>query len=248
MNTPRVLVVETQALVPIGSLEPALRDGGIELMTWRPTHAPPPRTLEGISGLIALGGAANPDEDEEYPWLSTERDLLDQALQRNLPTVGICLGAELLAQVIGARMVRLAEPEIGWRDLPLEPDAADDPLCSQSSPHVLAFQWHSYGFDSPPGATVLSRTDAGTQVFRWNDLAWGFQFHIEANKTVVASWIRRYRDELRAHGIGRAQLRVQTELRDARYVRQAVGIGQRFSLLVKAYASGQRRAAHRATS
>ena len=145
-------------------------------------------------------------------------------------------------------MVRLPEPEIGWRDLTLEPAAGGDPLCSQSAQHVPAFHWHSYGFDCPLGATVLSRTESGTQVFRWNDLAWGFQFHIEANKTVVASWIRRYRDELRAHGIGRAQLRVQTELRDARYVRQAVGIGQRFSRLVKAYASGQRRAAHRATS
>ena len=247
MNTPRVLVVETQALVPIGSLEPALRDGGIELMTWRPTHAPPPRTLEGISGLIALGGAANPDEDEEYPWLSTERDLLDQALQRNLPTVGICLGAELLAQVIGARMVRLPEPEIGWRDLTLEPAAGGDPLCSQSAQHVPAFHWHSYGFDCPLGATVLSRTESGTQVFRWNDLAWGFQFHLEANKAIVASWIRRYGDVLRTHRIDGAQLRQQTELRDARYVRQAVRIGRRFSSLVKAYARRQRMATYSVT-
>jgi GMP synthase (glutamine-hydrolysing) len=248
MSHPRVLVVETQALVPIGSLRPVLRDAGIKLITWRPAQLPPPTTLEGISGLIALGGAANPDQDEQHPWLRAERDLLSHALERNVPTVGICLGAELLAQVIGARMVRLSEPEIGWRDLMLEPDAAGDPLCSQSSQHVLAFQWHSYGFDCPPGATVLSRTEAGTPVFRWNDLAWGFQFHMEANKTIVASWIRRYRDELRAHGIDHAQLRVQTELRDARYVRQAVRIGQRFSRLVKAYARGQRRAAYGVTA
>ena len=244
LNVPRVLVVETQALVPIGSLEPALRDAGIKLITWRPAHDPPPRTLEGISGLIALGGAANPDQDEEYPWLSAERDLLDKALERNVPTVGICLGAELLAKVIGARMVRLPEPEIGWRDLPLEPAAAGDPLCSQSAPHVPAFHWHSYGFDCPPGATVLSRTAAGTQIFRWNDLAWGFQFHLEANKAVVASWLRRYRDVLRAHRIDDAQLRQQTELRDAQYVRQAVRIGRRFSRLVKAYARRPPRATY----
>src|SRR5438309_5411877 len=114
MNLARVLIIETQPLVPLGSLGSPLVDAGIGITYWRTGQETPPKSLAGFSGLIALGGAANPDQDDHYPWLVAERVLLADALGQKIPTVGLCLGAELLAQILGGNVYRLSRPEIGW--------------------------------------------------------------------------------------------------------------------------------------
>ena len=104
----KVLVIETQAMVPIGSFYRPLVDAGLELVYWRTSEGPPPESVAGLTGVVALGGAANPDEDERYPWLAHERELLASAVGSTIPTVGLCLGGELLAEVLGSSLR-------GWR-------------------------------------------------------------------------------------------------------------------------------------
>ncbi len=193
MNRANVLVIETQPLVPIGSLAAPLLDAGIGITYWRTEKEAPPKTVAGFSGLIALGGAPNPDQDDRYPWLAEERLLLAESLGRGVPTIGLCLGAELLAQILGAKVFRLSRPEIGWFDLKPEPEIESDPLCSGSRYRLPAFQWHSYGFSQPLGTARLAGTAQSTQAFRWGDCAWGFQFHLEANREIISSWVGHYR-------------------------------------------------------
>ena len=225
----RVLVIETQPTVPLGSLAAPLLDAGLELACWRTAENPPPPSIDEFAGIIALGGAANPDEDERYPWLAQERQLLDAALRRRLPTIGLCLGAELLAQVLGVSVERLPRPEIGWFEV--EPVAAD-PLSIELPRRFHAFQWHSYGFPLPPGATLIAGTAHMAQAFSWRNHAWGLQFHLEADQVIIAGWLGHYSDLLRAQGLDREALTAETQRRAGAYVQQARAVAAAFARLL----------------
>jgi GMP synthase (glutamine-hydrolysing) len=168
----KVLVIETQQLVPIGTLGPPLLDAGLELVYWRTAEEPPPRSLSGFAGVIALGGGANPDEDERYPWLSDERELLAGAVEWRLPTLGLCLGAELLAQVLDARPFRLLGPQIGWFEIAHAEGARGDALCARLPRRFHGFGWHRYGFGLPTGATLIAGDELAAEAFSWGGCVW----------------------------------------------------------------------------
>ena len=107
----RVMVIETQRMVPLGALASPLIEQGVELVYWRTTEEAPPAALKGIAGVIALGGAANPDQDAHYPWLDHERRLLREALERRLPAISLCLGGELSPRCSAANRVRSRDHE-----------------------------------------------------------------------------------------------------------------------------------------
>jgi GMP synthase-like glutamine amidotransferase len=124
--------------------------------------------------VIVFGGEANIDDD--YPWLAEEKAWLRDLLEGNTPLLGVCLGAQLIADLSGAEVQRLPEPEIGWREI---------------AGVGLAFEWHYYGFDLPPGGTEIARNDVGCQEFRLGE-AWGIQYHAEVDEPTVNGWIRDY--------------------------------------------------------
>jgi GMP synthase-like glutamine amidotransferase len=151
----RVLVAQNDPAVPIGTLASPLKDHGIHLTFW-PAWAPPPLTLSGYAALIVLGGAANPDQDTQFPGLEHQRRLLREALDRGVPVLGSCLGAQLLAQVLAGQIGPLPHPEIGWVPVQACKAADDDPLYRTLPPLMHAFDWHTYGFSLPPGARLLA--------------------------------------------------------------------------------------------
>jgi GMP synthase-like glutamine amidotransferase len=115
----------------------------------------------------------------------TELGLLRELVDAGVPTLGICLGGELLARALGAR-VGPAPEEIGFTQV--ERTAADDPLLRDLPPQFDALQWHSYGFELPDGAVALARNEATLQAFRAGEHAWGLQFHPEVDRAIVAGW------------------------------------------------------------
>jgi GMP synthase-like glutamine amidotransferase len=143
---------------------------------------PPRLPLDEYRAVIVFGGEANVDDD--YGWLGKERELIRDWLDGGTPLLGVCLGAQLIADVAGAGVRRLREPEIGWHEVSGDGDVLPD--------RVLAFEWHRYGFDTaPPGAVELARNDAGCQAFQLgNTLA--IQFHAEVDRPTVDGWIRDY--------------------------------------------------------
>jgi GMP synthase (glutamine-hydrolysing) len=107
----------------------------------------------------------------------------------HMPVLGVCLGAQLLAKAANAPVYRVERPEIGWFDVELTADAADDPVFSGFPRRFDAFQWHFYTYDLPGGAVELARSAACTQAFRLGDSAWGIQFHAEVTLPQVESWL-----------------------------------------------------------
>jgi GMP synthase-like glutamine amidotransferase len=134
--------------------------------------SPPAGDYEAV---MIFGGEANVDDD--YGWLAEEKRWITGLLERETPVLGVCLGAQLIAELAGAEVKRLPKPAIGWH--PIE-DVG------------LAFEWHRYGFaHAPPGADGLARNEAGCQEFRLGN-AWAIQYHAEVDEQTVLGWIRDY--------------------------------------------------------
>lgn len=228
----RVLVAQGDDAVPIGAFGPPLRERDIDLVPWWAWQETPPTSLSGYAALVVLGGAANPDQDSRFPWLEQERRLLREALDRGLPVLGSCLGAELLAQVLGGEVGPLAQPEIGWVALQANQAAGDDPLYRTLPPLLHAFEWHGYGFVPPPGSVPLATSPAAAQAFRFGDHAWGLQFHLEATTDTIQRWIATYGDELRATRIDPARLARETSQRATLQRRHAFALGRAFAAVI----------------
>jgi len=187
-----VLVVQNEADDPVGTLGDWLTDAGAELTIWNATEGRPlPADLEGFDGLVVLGGAMGANDDEIAPWLPALRALLRRAVADEVPTLGLCLGGQLLAVATGGRVERSPEgPEYGAQLIAKRAAAATDPLFGPLpiTPDVL--QWHVDAItDLPPSAILLaSSPTVAVQAFRVGRLAWGTQFHIETTPATVRTW------------------------------------------------------------
>ncbi len=188
----RILVFQHVAWELLGTLNPHLKSHGVRIRYVNFEREPEAQpTLEGYQGLVVLGGPMGADDVDHHPHLATERRVIGEALQRGIPVLGICLGAQLLARALGARVGPGPEKEIGWYDLDLSEAARDDPLFAHFGARERIFQWHGDVFDLPDGAVRLASSPAcPNQAFRWGDNAYGFQFHLEADRPMIERWLR----------------------------------------------------------
>jgi GMP synthase (glutamine-hydrolysing) len=209
-----VLILRHMRHEPGGTLETAIRDAGldyeyVDLFQHTPERLP----LADAAGLVVLGGAMNVDETDRYPFLAADLRWIERALEIGLPTLGICLGAQLLAKVLGSRVYPNRVKEIGWYEIELTPEAAADPLWAQSGPRTV-FQWHGDTFDLPAGTTLLARGDlCENQAFRYGTSAYGVQFHIEMTAGMIEEWLTEpgnTAELAKADGIDPAQIRALT--------------------------------------
>jgi GMP synthase-like glutamine amidotransferase len=172
---------------PGALLEPIERAGSVQ--RWDTFTQPERPDLDGIDAIVSLGGTAHPDQDHAEPWLAAELDLLEEALDVGIPVLGVCLGGQLLARVAGGRIGKVETPEVArFADIGLLPDAADDLLFAGMPRPFFGFEWHWYGFEAPPGATLLARNASTQQAFRFQNRAWGLQFHIEVTAATLTEW------------------------------------------------------------
>jgi GMP synthase (glutamine-hydrolysing) len=153
---------------------------------------PPVDPPQAYQAVMVFGGSMNVHEVHGHPWLRDERDVLERALEDDVPVLGVCLGAQLLASVAGAAVSRAPEPEIGWYEVEKTPEAADDPLLAELPQRFTAYQWHSYRFDVPRDAVVLATSPVCAQAYRLGEAAWGTQFHAEVTREIVLTWIENY--------------------------------------------------------
>ncbi|NJK72505.1 MAG: type 1 glutamine amidotransferase [Synechococcaceae cyanobacterium SM2_3_60] len=149
------------------------------------------RPLSDYSHVVILGGCMGAYETEKHPFLNYDRQLIETALDQDIPLVGVCLGAQLLAQVLGSRVYPgTAGSEVGWHQVELTAAAAEDPLFAGLPTQMPAFQWHSDTFDLPTGATRLATGDRYlNQAYRYGRKAWGIQFHLEVDGRVIHNWL-----------------------------------------------------------
>lgn len=152
-----------------------------------------PLGLRGIDAVVSLGGPMNVYEDKRYPFLLAEERILKQALEKGLPVLGICLGAQMLAKSCGAKVFKSPVREIGWRRVTLTAEGRRDRLFSGIPERPEVFEWHEDTFGIPAGGVLLARS-AGcrNQAFRVGRNAYGLQFHVEVTPAMIRGWIGRY--------------------------------------------------------
>jgi GMP synthase (glutamine-hydrolysing) len=201
----KLLVCQHVAFEILGTLNPLLKDAGFRIRYVNFGRHPAARPhLDGYHGLVILGGPMGVQQVHEHPHLPTEVALVRDAIDRNIPVLGICLGAQLIAQALGARVGPNREKEIGWYDVELAPAGKEDPLLRHFRPRERIFQWHSDTFTLPRGAVHLAASAAcGNQAFRYRNNVYALQFHLEVDEALIERWLRVpiHREELRhLHG------------------------------------------------
>ena len=200
----KVLVFQHVAAEPLGTLDPMLRQRGHRIRYVNFHRDPDARPdIARYDALIVLGGPQMPDQAERHPHLAVEMRCIEGALERDIPVLGICLGAQLLAHTLGAPVRPMKRWEMGWHDIePTHYSAADSLFCALVEPQP-AFHWHGYTFDLPEGAVHLAHSElCENQAFRYGSNAYGLQCHLELDERLINRWLSlsEYTDDLEAHG------------------------------------------------
>jgi GMP synthase (glutamine-hydrolysing) len=189
----------------------AISDRGDRVDVWKiPDESEPPDDPLGYDAVIPLGASANPDQEEAHPWLRTEKALIRDLVAHRVPVLGMCLGAQLLAEAAGAETRAACRPEVGWYPVRVNEAGAEDPLIGPLAPEFKALGWHSYEFDLPAGAIALAASEVCLQAFRVGEAAWGVQFHAEVTGTDYQSWIDESLAEQERLGFQAAELSART--------------------------------------
>lgn len=188
----KILVFQHVASEPLGHLDRQLRESGVRIryvnFGREPQAEPDARRYDG---LVVLGGPMNVDQADRLPHLRTEMAVIREAVVAGKPMLGICLGAQLLAEAMGGNVHPNRVPEIGWYRLHTRQAAHQDRLFRhfEHRPHFV-FQWHAYTFAPPPGAVSLAWTrNCRNQAYRLGEAAWGLQFHLEADEALIGRWL-----------------------------------------------------------
>lgn len=212
-----VLVIEHEADCPPGLLAEVLSHAGLTMHLRRPYRGDQlPPDLSTFEGLVVLGGAMGARDDAEHPWLPQTRRLLALAVDRHLPTLGICLGAQLAASALEGRTGRREQPLVGLTSITLTDEGREDPVLgaaayprlstngaemadeakraggAEESGGVTVLSWNQDTVtDLPPHSTLLARdADGGIAGFRTGTSLWAVQFHPEVTAQVVGTWAR----------------------------------------------------------
>jgi GMP synthase (glutamine-hydrolysing) len=198
-----VIVLQHYGCETLGAIADALHCWQTEwsyfCLAENPTAAP---DISDAEGLIVLGGPFSVYRPECYPFVRGEMELIRSALELGKPILGICLGSQLLAAVLGAKVRAADAPETGWLPIQLEPAAHGDRLFHDLPPSFVTCVWHGDVYDQPPGAVVLARSEmTPCQAYRYGSNAYGLLFHLEMKPEMVAACVTAFESRLRLAGI-----------------------------------------------
>ncbi|MBA3562176.1 MAG: type 1 glutamine amidotransferase [Actinobacteria bacterium] len=184
----RALVLQHIACEPPGVFEDVLRERGTELCRVELDEGEPLPDWRGFDAIVAMGGPMSATDDADLPWLTDEKRLIGEAVQEGVPFWGVCLGVQLLAASLGARVYPGPEPEVGLLPVTLTAEARDDPVFAAAPEDLVTLQWHGDTFDLPPEAVRLAGSPAyPNQAFRVKR-AYGVQFHLEVSTEMAREW------------------------------------------------------------
>ena len=184
-----------------------LKDGGAELDERDLRAGDPLPDLDAVDAIVTLGGEQSVRDVARYDYLVAETALLREAVARDVPVLGICLGSQLLAHALGGAVHRASRRSVEWRALRPTAAGAGDPLIDALDPPVPALHWNEDVFELPPGAVeLLERPAEGVEGFRAGARAWGFQFHPDADAAGLDDWYA-HADWLEQAGVTEAQAR-----------------------------------------
>jgi GMP synthase (glutamine-hydrolysing) len=240
----RLLVFQHVPHEILGTFNPLLKAAGFRIRYVNfgrtPDEVP---NVEKYDGLIILGGPMCVDQTDSHPHLLTEIDAIKEAMDRHMPVLGICLGAQLIATALGARVGKNPVKEIGWYDVTPTEAGQSDPLFSCFDGTEKIFQWHGDTFEIPHGATGLaSSPECPNQAFRFGERTYGLQFHLEVDEALIQRWLKTpvHIREMEREGdhISTAKILADTK----QYMERSTLLGNRlFSEYIRLFSSRVRR-------
>lgn len=156
-----------------------------------------PREMGDAAGLVVMGGPMGVYEQPIYPFLREEMRLIEQTLKQGKPVLGVCLGSQLLAATLGAKVTKGKEKEIGWHQVTLTDAAVTDQLLVGVEPSFIAFHWHGDIFELPRNAVSLASSQLTKyQAFRYGQNAYGVLFHMEVTESIIRDMVAASTDYL----------------------------------------------------
>jgi GMP synthase (glutamine-hydrolysing) len=188
----RITVIQHESYEALGTWGPILREQGkrIRFINFERTPEADP-SIDRYDAIVLLGGYMGVYEVDKYAHLNVELKLIEEALKRELPILGICLGSQILASVLGATVRQHTEREMGWYDVELTDAGAADPVIGHFGRTEKLFQSHGDIFEVPKSAVHLARSAiCEGQAFRYGKNAYGLQFHLEVNRTIIDDWLK----------------------------------------------------------
>lgn len=179
----------------LGSIEPWLRHEGYNISSTRFFESSDLPELTDIDFLVVMGGPMSINDEEVHPWLVKEKDFIRGAIAAQIPTLGICLGAQLIANASGASITSNPSKEIGW--FPIRAVKTDNPAVFPFPASMEVFHWHGETFELPKGATRLAESEGcANQAFQIGSNVLGLQFHLETTPASAKAIVDNCRDEL----------------------------------------------------
>jgi GMP synthase (glutamine-hydrolysing) len=183
-----LLVLQHIACEPPAAFEDELLSRGFGVTRVELDEGEPLPDWREHPAIVVMGGPMGAYDEADHPWLVEEKRLLREAVEADIPVWGVCLGAQVLASALGARVYRGEEPEVGVLPVHLTSEAADDPVFGGAPSSFPTLQWHGDSFDLPDGAVLLAGSPAYPhQAFRVGR-SYGLQFHIEVPLELATEW------------------------------------------------------------
>ncbi|HZO22085.1 MAG TPA: glutamine amidotransferase [Steroidobacteraceae bacterium] len=210
----QALAIRHVAFEDCGTLEAVLARRGFALRYVEAPYEDLPSLDAGSPDLlIALGGPLSVYAEAQYPWILEELHLLERRLASGKPALGICLGAQMLARVLGARVFPAPVKELGWKPLQLTAAGRSSSVAPLAPEHTSMLHWHGDTFDLPTGATLLASTaEIPQQVYEWGGKVLAFQCHPEICAQHIESWLVGHACEVAATpGVSVGELRERTQ-------------------------------------
>jgi GMP synthase (glutamine-hydrolysing) len=232
-NNMSVLIIKHINIEGPGLIEYSLRQEKIPYQILNLTPGIRLPNLEKVTHIVLLGGPMNVYEEDRYPFLKDEDLFIKEAIQRGKTMLGICLGAQLIAKALGAKVSKAPVKEIGWYDVSLTEIGSQDPLFSNLPKTFSVFQWHEDTFEIPKGGKLIATSSpVPHQAFRYGEKVYGLQFHLEVTEEMIGEWVETYEEEFKgfqpSQPYSKAEIVTETEIKIEIYTKRGISFLTRF--------------------
>ncbi len=214
----KILSIRNINVETLGTLEPLFRSAGFQIEEVNAQEDQVPLNSGQYNAIVILGGPMSAYDNLSY--LAREQELIRNAIRKEVPVLGICLGSQLIAQAIGGRVHKGPKKEIGWSEVTLTPNGRKSLFNGIKHKTLCVFQWHGDTYDLPETANIMASSPLYPQAFSFGS-AVGIQFHLEVDGEMIHRWLQEYHEEIGRELIDRRDITLYNESRNIEELKNA---------------------------